>query len=267
MAVTADSEPQAGGVTGRRRAAGIYGAIITAAIIAAIGEHWQTLPLAVSIVITLVVYWVAEVYAELLGEHVERGQLPTWRYTRATLAAHWPMVSASYAPLLALVLSRLAGASDATAANVGLVVAVVLLIFHGWSIGRAAKLRGRQLLVVTSIAASLGLLMIVLKDLVLLHLHLHRGFHRRLRVLGDHGAAHPCPGTLRRLDAPLPRARAGTACPAAAGRGAQRHSRGQPPGGCLGGARCRGARAACPGQRQSRFSLTRLWRPVIAPPG
>ena len=31
------------------------------------------------------------------------------------------MVSASYAPLLALVLARLAGASDLTAANAGLV--------------------------------------------------------------------------------------------------------------------------------------------------
>lgn len=171
MAVTTDSEPRAAGAAGQRRAAGIYGAIITAAIIAAIGEHWQTLPLAVSVVVTLLVYWVAEVYAELLGEHVERGQLPTWRYTRVTLASHWPMVSASYAPLLALVLARLAGASHAAAANAGLAVAVALLIFHGWSIGRAAKLRGRQLLIVTSIAASLGLVMILLKDIVLLHLH------------------------------------------------------------------------------------------------
>jgi len=58
-----------------------------------------------------------------------------------------------------------------TAANVGLVVAVVLLTVHGWLAGRAARLRGRRLLLATSIAAALGLVMILLKDLVLIHLH------------------------------------------------------------------------------------------------
>jgi len=78
VAAATGSELGAGGALGQRRAAGIFGAIITAAIIAAVGDHLPTLALAVLVVVTLVVYWVAEVYAELLGEHVERGQLPTW---------------------------------------------------------------------------------------------------------------------------------------------------------------------------------------------
>jgi len=156
---------------GRRRAAGIYGAIITAAIIAAVGGHLPTLALAVSVLVTLVVYWVAEEYAELLGEQVTGGRLPTWRYIRAALAHTWPMVSASYLPLLALVLARLAGASASTAANYGLVAAVLLLTFHGWSAGRASRLRGGPLAGVTSVAAALGLVMVLLKDLVLIHLH------------------------------------------------------------------------------------------------
>jgi hypothetical protein len=81
------------------------------------------------------------------------------------------MVSASYVPLILLVLARLAGASALVAANVGLAVAIVLLTFHGWSAGRAAKLRGWRLFFSTSVAATLGIVMIVLKDLVLLHLH------------------------------------------------------------------------------------------------
>jgi hypothetical protein len=91
---------------GRGRAAGIYGAII-----AAVGGQLCTAALAVSVLITLVVYWVAEEYAELLGEQVTGGHLPTWAYVRAALAHTWPMVSASYLPLLALVLARVAGAS------------------------------------------------------------------------------------------------------------------------------------------------------------
>ena len=144
---------------GRRRAAGIYGSIITAAIIAAVGGQLRTAALAVSVLVTLVVYWVAEEYAELLGEQATGGHLPTWAYVRAALAHTWPMVSASYLPLLALVLARVAGAS------------ILLLTFHGWSAGRASRLHGWQLAAVTSIAAALGLVMVVLKDLVLIHLH------------------------------------------------------------------------------------------------
>ncbi|MCW2908244.1 MAG: hypothetical protein JWL68_3033 [Actinomycetia bacterium] len=156
---------------GRRRAAGIYGAIITAAIFDTAGGHLSTAALVVSVVVTLLVYWLAEQYAELLGEQAEGGHLPSWASIRGALAGTWPMVSASYAPLLALLLARLAGASALVAANVGLAAAIVLLTIHGWSAGRAAQLRGWQLFFATSIAAALGLLMIALKDLVLIHLH------------------------------------------------------------------------------------------------
>ena len=156
---------------GRRRASGIYGIIITAAILDTIGGRASTTVLVISVVGTLLVYWIAEQYAEILGEHTTGGQLPSRAYIRGTLAATWPMVSASFAPLLAVVLAALAGASALTAANVGLVVAMALLTIHGWLAGRAAQLQGWKLLVATSIAAGLGLMMILLKDLVLIHLH------------------------------------------------------------------------------------------------
>ena len=156
---------------GRRRAAGIYGSIITAAILAAAGGQLRTTPLAVAILVTLVVYWVAEEYAELLGMQVEHGKLPTREHVRAALATTWPMVTASYGPLLALVLARLLGASDALAADIGLGAAVVLLVGHAWAAGRAVALHGRQLAEVTCVAAALGVVMIVLKHVVLVRLH------------------------------------------------------------------------------------------------
>ncbi len=159
------------GTRGRRHAAGIYGTIITASILAAAGNHVPAQPLSVCILVTLVVYWLAEEYAELLGEQLEGGRLPKWPDVRSALAATWPMVSASFVPLIALVVARLIGGSASAAVTVGLVVAVVLLTIYAWSAGRAADLRGRQLLLITSIAAGLGLLMIILKDVVLVHLH------------------------------------------------------------------------------------------------
>jgi hypothetical protein len=155
---------------GKRRAAGIYGAIITAALLATAGNELHTGALVVAVLITLVVYWLAEEYAELLGEQVEGGLVPTWDYIREALAETWPMVTASFAPLV-VVLARLAGASISVADNAGLVAAIVLLMTYGWLAARAAQLRGRQLVLTTSIAAALGLVMVALKDLVLLHLH------------------------------------------------------------------------------------------------
>ena len=159
------------GKVGRRRAAGIYGAIITAAILDTGGGHVSTAALTVSVVVTLLVYWIAEEYAEVLGEQAAGGRLPSRASIGGALVSTWPMVTASYLPLLAVVLASVAGASALMAANAGLVVAIVLLTVHGWLAGRAAQLQGRKLLVATSIAAGLGLVMILLKDLVLTHLH------------------------------------------------------------------------------------------------
>lgn len=156
---------------GRRRASGIYGAIITAAILDTIGGRASTTVLVISVVGTLLVYWIAEGYAEILGEHTAGGRLPGRAYIQGALFGTWPMVSASFAPLLAVVLATLAGASALTAANVGLVVAMALLTIHGYLAGRAAQFQGWKLLVATSVAAGLGLVMILLKDLVLVHLH------------------------------------------------------------------------------------------------
>jgi len=83
---------------GRRRAAGIYGAIITAAILDTAGGRLPTDALIVAVVATLAVYWLAEQYAELLGEEVEGGVVPTWAHIREGLAATSPMVSASFLP-------------------------------------------------------------------------------------------------------------------------------------------------------------------------
>src|ERR1700757_1957766 len=82
-------------ISGRHRAASIYGAIITAAIIAASGGDLPTDALVTAVVVTLLVYWVAEEYAEVIGEQAEGGHLPTWASIRGMLAGTWPMVSSS----------------------------------------------------------------------------------------------------------------------------------------------------------------------------
>ena len=87
------------------------------------------------------------------------------------LAATWPMVSASFTPVLVLTVARIAGASSSAAATAALAAAILMLTIYAWSACRAAGLRGAQMIGVTSIAAGLGVLMIILKNVVLVHLH------------------------------------------------------------------------------------------------
>jgi hypothetical protein len=154
---------------GVRRAAGIYGLIVTASVLASAGASLRTAPLAVAVFVTLLVYWLAEEYAEL-GEHASAGHLPTWAHTRAALAAKWPMVSASYIPLVTLLAARAFSAKTTTAALIALGVTVALLMVYGWRAGRSAGLSGLAQLSITVAAGALGILMILLKVL-LVHLH------------------------------------------------------------------------------------------------
>jgi hypothetical protein len=167
--------PEPGGLAGHSHAnqlsAGIYGTIVTAAILSAAGDSVSVTDLLVSILVTLLVYWIAEEYASLLGSHLASGTLPSGSEIRGALVASWPMVTASCLPLLVLVLAALLGAAATDAANAALVAAAAELLVYARSAGRAAGLRGRRQALVIASAAVLGLLMIALKDIVLTHLH------------------------------------------------------------------------------------------------
>lgn len=145
-----------------RPASGIYGLIVAASVISVVGTEMRTLPLAVAIFVTLVVYWLAEEYAGLV-EHASAGHLPTWAHTRQALRAKWAIVSSSYIPLVTLLLARLVGATPSTAALIALVVIVVLLMVYGWRASRSAGLSGFPQVGMTLLAGGLGLLMILLK--------------------------------------------------------------------------------------------------------
>lgn len=155
---------------GRRRSASIYGTIVTAAVIAAGGNQLNSAQLAVTVVVTLIVYWLAEQYAELLGAHTHDGRLPSARLIRSSLAEAWPMVTASFLPVASIGIAVLFGASSSDAAQAALIVTVVLLVMHGYTAGRAAGLDGKQRVIVTLVAGLLGVAMVILKS-VLQHHH------------------------------------------------------------------------------------------------
>jgi hypothetical protein len=142
---------------------------VAASVLAAVGSDLPTVPLALAVFVTLVVYWLAEEYAGLV-EHASAGHLPSWSHVRAALKAKWPIVSASYVPVITLLLARVFGAAPSNAALLSLVVITALLMLYGWRAGRESGLSGFPLVGMTLLAGVLGLLMILLK-VALVHLH------------------------------------------------------------------------------------------------
>jgi len=158
---------------GRQRSAAIYGTIITAAVLAAGGNALSTVALEATVFVTVTVYWLAEQYAVLLGEHTHSGQLPSKAEIGRSMRASFPMVTSSLIPLVVLFIGRLCGLTAFHAAAVAIFVTVLLLIYHGHAAGREAGLTGLKLLLVTATAGLLGLIMIALKTLLQHQHHLY----------------------------------------------------------------------------------------------
>jgi len=151
--------------------AGIYGTVICASILASAG-HQPADRISVVVVVTLLVYWLAERYAEVLGLAASPrgddppghpGQKITAAHLRHVLASGWPMIEASVTPLLVLLGCRALGAGVDAAVNVALAYTLVLLIGLGWLAGTRAGLTGWPRVLATLVAAVLGLIVIGLK--------------------------------------------------------------------------------------------------------
>lgn len=140
----------------------IYGLIVSSGVMASAGPGVPLLGVAVAVLVTVFVYWVAEQYAATLAARLA-GRARTGREVRASLREGWPMVEASYAPLLVLLLAWLLGASRTVAILSALIFTTLLLFGFGWMAGRRSGLSGLGLLASALAGGGLGVVMIVLK--------------------------------------------------------------------------------------------------------
>jgi len=146
-------------------AAGIYGLIVSSSVMVA-GVGYYTAPkLAVAVLVTQLVYWLAERYAEILAKSVHGTRL-TLAQVAHTAREGWPLVQASYAPLGAFILLYFFGAAVATAVLGALLLSTALLIGLGIIAGRRARLGALGTTVSAVIAGVLGLIMVTFKFLL-----------------------------------------------------------------------------------------------------
>jgi hypothetical protein len=159
----ATTEQHGDHATEQRMASEIYGLIIASSVLAAGADDEDITHVALSVLVTLVVYWLAEAYAHSIAAWRVHGRRS--RVFRE-LRSGWPLVSASFIPLLAVMLTALFGASVGAAQVVGMICATVLLFGSGWVAARDNELAGYRRLLSGLLAASLGIVLIVLKSLL-----------------------------------------------------------------------------------------------------
>jgi positive regulator of sigma E activity len=153
------------GASEEQTAAGIYGVIVSAAVMAA--SHADTaVAMVVAVLVTLVVYWSAERFARLVAERIHQSGRPDVRRILAHLTAGWEIVTASVLPLLVLIVARLLGRDLDTAVVISLSCSTLLLCAAGWEMGRHGHLTVVERFVVTAVAGLFGIVLIALKALL-----------------------------------------------------------------------------------------------------
>ena len=150
------------GATEEHTAAGIYGVIVSAAVMAS-SHAASAVRLILAVAVTLGIYWGAERYARLVADRVHQGHPPTWRQVRSQLAGDWQMVTTSALPLLVLAVVRAAGVALGHAVLSALICSTLLLFLAGWEMGHEGRLRPLERLAAAAVAGMFGVVLILLK--------------------------------------------------------------------------------------------------------
>jgi hypothetical protein len=143
-------------------AAGVYGLIVAAAVMATSHAH-SAGATALAVLFALTVYWAAERYARLVAERIHDGHRPDWAAVRRQLSLGWEIVTASAVPLAVLGALGLLGVGTYPAVLAALACSTGLLGLAGWEMGRLGGLSTAERLVSTAVAGSFGLALVVLK--------------------------------------------------------------------------------------------------------
>ena len=164
-AVAPPASPPAGHAEERDDATAIYGSLLVTGMVAV---QWRadSVPdtIALTVVVSVVVFWLAHVWSEIVGRRV-RGPV-TQDEAVAIARAETPMLSAAVVPALVLALGPLVVTKDQAIAA-ALFVCIGELFVWGLIVGRAAHSSPVLTLRVAIVDSLLGLVIVALKVLVI----------------------------------------------------------------------------------------------------
>jgi hypothetical protein len=146
----------------------IYGTILVMAVISALAhdESITSADLIEGVAATTIVFWIAHVYAEVLGNRLQGEHAASWANVRSAMHHEWPIVQAAVPLVLALVLGVVGILSTDAAVNVAIAVGIVELFLWGLAVGRRLGLSLSATIAAGIINGALGVAIAGLKVLV-----------------------------------------------------------------------------------------------------
>ena len=146
----------------------IYGYILATSLVAAFSEDddYSTTEVAVSVFVTGLVFWLAHVYASLLGERYAAGRRLTRSEIGAEFYAEWPLVQAFIPSIAVLLLGTIGLLSDDTAVWLAIAVGLAALLLWSLEIGRRERLSPLELAGMGLVNGLFGAAVVVLKVVV-----------------------------------------------------------------------------------------------------
>ncbi|MET8148517.1 hypothetical protein ACIBSW_37760 [Actinoplanes sp. NPDC049668] len=147
-------------------AGAIYGSMLAASVVVGggIGQSYGPTPvrLAVLLVATGVVFWLAHAFARLVGDRIHRTTISGAEIIRVA-RLEWPLLQATFPPAAAAVVVGLLGESDRAAGWAALLVAIAGQVGWGMVAARQAGASRSLILLTAVVNLLLGSVIIVLK--------------------------------------------------------------------------------------------------------
>jgi hypothetical protein len=142
----------------------VYGTVAVGALLAAESAEQETYAETLaSVLIALLIYWMAHSYAELTAGRIEEGErLTTTALVRSMVHEVWILVGAAI-PVIPLLIWWVAGGSLAAADTAAIWTAAGMVVVYEVIAGLSAELTAKEMAVQLAIGATLGVLIISLK--------------------------------------------------------------------------------------------------------
>ena len=153
-----------GASEGGDAASAIYGTILAASVLVAVGDTAFDTFLAV--IVTSIVFWLAHVHVALSRRVINGRQHIGWAEVRHALIEEWPLVQASLSPAAPLVLAMVGLISTRLATNLGIAICLLGLLGWGIVVARTAKLTRRQSAIAVGVNVGFGVLLVLLKVVI-----------------------------------------------------------------------------------------------------
>jgi hypothetical protein len=150
---------------GERLGGWIYGTILVLATIVGGAEAYKhgAGHIALLVLLTTVVFWLAHVYAHALADSIRKGQRLTWGELVEIAGRESSIIESAAAPVLLLVLGRLGVFSVHTAIWLAFLAGIFVLVSEGLAFARIEKLGVLATLVIVAANITMGLLLVALK--------------------------------------------------------------------------------------------------------